>query len=289
MFVSNNSLRSAKNYFDDRLQSHFSATELKSMWTQIICKRLNWSSSDLLLNQNERLSESDLLYVRRFVKGLLANEPFQYIIGETEFFGLAILCDTRALIPRPETEELVQWVIESSKEPNRMIDLCSGTGCISLALKSRFPNAHVQAIDFSSDALNLSEANAKNLQLEIEIIQENVLDFSHEFMNSEVNYDIVVSNPPYIPNKEKGTMSKHVIEHEPAMALFVDDSDPIIFYKEIIKFAEKKLHAGGLLFFELHELYGNEVMEYMQLFGFEEIEIRQDLQGKSRMMKAQKV
>ena len=289
MFVSNNSLRSAKNYFDDRLQSHFSATELKSMWTQIICKRLNWSSSDLLLNQNERLSESDLLYVRRFVKGLLANEPFQYIIGETEFFGLAILCDTRALIPRPETEELVQWVIESSKEPNRMIDLCSGTGCISLALKSRFPNAHVQAIDFSSDALNLSEANAKNLQLEIEIIQENVLDFSHEFMNSEVNYDIVVSNPPYIPNKEKGTMSKHVIEHEPAMALFVDDSDPIIFYKEIIKFAEKKLHAGGLLFFELHELYGNEVMEYMQLFGFGEIEIRQDLQGKSRMMKAQKV
>jgi release factor glutamine methyltransferase len=259
------------------------------MWTQIICKRLNWSSSDLLLNQNERLSESDLLYVRRFVKGLLANEPFQYIIGETEFFGLAILCDTRALIPRPETEELVQWVIESSKVPNRMIDLCSGTGCISLALKSRFPNAHVQAIDFSSDALNLSEANAKNLQLEIEIIQENVLDFSHEFMNSEVNYDIVVSNPPYIPNKEKGTMSKHVIEHEPAMALFVDDSDPIIFYKEIIKFAEKKLHAGGLLFFELHELYGNEVMEYMQLFGFGEIEIRQDLQGKSRMMKAQKV
>ena len=289
MFVSNNSLRSAKTYFDDRLQSHFSATELKSMWTQIICKRLNWSSSDLLLNQNERLSESDLLYVRRFVKGLLANEPFQYIIGETEFFGLPILCDTRALIPRPETEELVQWVIESSKEPNRMIDLCSGTGCISLALKSRFPNAHVQAIDFSVDALNLSEANAKNLQLEIEIIQENVLDFSHEFMNGEVNYDIVVSNPPYIPYKEKGTMSKHVIEHEPAMALFVDDSDPIIFYKEIIKFAEKKLDTGGLLFFELHELYGNEVKEYMQLFGFEEIEIRQDLQGKSRMMKAQKV
>jgi release factor glutamine methyltransferase len=289
MFVSNNSLRSAKNYFDDRLQSHFSATELKSMWTQIICKRLNWSSSDLLLNQNERLSESDLLYVRRFVKGLLANEPFQYIIGETEFYGLPILCDTRALIPRPETEELVQWVIESSKEPNRMIDLCSGTGCISLALKSRFPNAQVQAIDFSVDALNLSEENAKNLLLDIEVIQEDVLDFSSEFMNGELNYDVIVSNPPYIPNKEKINMSKHVLEHEPEMALFVDDSDPIIFYKEIIKFAEKKLYSGGLLFFELHESYGNEVKEFIQLFSFEEIEIRQDLQGKSRMMKAQKV
>jgi len=289
MFVSDNSLKSAKNYFDDRLQSHFSTTELKSMWTQIICKRLNWSSSDLLLNQNERLSESDLLYVRSFVKGLQNHEPFQYLIGETEFYGLTILCDSRALIPRPETEELVQWVIESTRKPERIIDLCSGTGCISLALKSRFPNAHVQAIDFSIDAVKLSEENAKNLQLDVEIIQENVLDFSIGFNSNNVHYDVIVSNPPYIPNEEKITLSKHVIDHEPSMALFVDDSDPIIFYREIIKFAEKKLQTGGLLFFELHESYGNAVMEFIQLFGFEEIEIRHDLQGKSRMMKAQKV
>jgi release factor glutamine methyltransferase len=289
MFVSDNSLKSAKHYFDDRLQSHFSTSELKSMWTQIICKRLNWTSSDLLLNQNERLSESDLLYVRRFVKGLLAKEPFQYIIGETEFYGLTILCDSRALIPRPETEELVQWVIESVKEPKRIVDLCSGTGCISLALKSRFPTAHVQAIDFSDEALKLSEENAKKLKLDIEIIHENVLDFSHAFISNNANFDVIVSNPPYIPNKEKSMLSKHVIEHEPAMALFVEDSDPIIFYKEIIKFAEMNLQRGGLLFFELHESYGNEVLEFIQLFDFEEIEIRPDLQGKSRMMKAQKV
>jgi release factor glutamine methyltransferase len=115
------------------------------------------------------------------------------------------------------------------------------------------------------------------------------LDFNGEFISNNKNYDIIVSNPPYIPNKEKNTLSKHVIEHEPAMALFVDDIDPIIFYKEIIKFAEKNLQSGGKLFFELHESYGNEVREFIQLFGFEEIEIRQDLQGKSRMMKAQKV
>ena len=289
MFVTDNTLSSAKNYFFDRLAAIFSPTELKSMWTQIICKRMNWSTSDLLLNQQERLSESDLLYVRGFVKGLLNHEPFQYLLGETEFFGLSISCDARALIPRPETEELVEWIIESTKDPKRIIDICSGTACISLALKSKFRNALVQALDFSRDALNLGEENARKLQLDIEVIHEDALNFSVSFLSQELTYDVIVSNPPYIPNNERMTMSKHVLNHEPEMALFVDDVDPIIFYKEIIKLADKKLVKGGLLFFELHESFGNEVKECIQLFGFEEIEIRNDLQGKSRMLKAQKV
>jgi release factor glutamine methyltransferase len=289
MFVTDNTLSSAKNYFFDRLAAIFSPTELKSMWTQIICKRMNWSTSDLLLNQQERLSESDLLYVRGFVKGLLNHEPFQHLFGETEFFGLSISCDARALIPRPETEELVEWIIQSTKDPKRMIDVCSGTACISLALKSKYRNALVQALDFSRDALNLGEENARKLQLDIEVIHEDALNFSVAFLSQELKYDVIVSNPPYIPIKERITMSKHVLEHEPEMALFVDDVDPIIFYKEIIKLADKKLVKGGLLFFELHESFGNEVKECIQLFGFEEIEIRNDLQGKSRMLKAQKV
>ena len=289
MFVTDNTLSSAKNYFFDRLAAIFSPTELKSMWTQIICKRMNWSTSDLLLNQQERLSESDLLYVRGFVKGLLNHEPFQYLLGETEFFGLSISCDARALIPRPETEELVEWIIESTKDPKRIIDICSGTACISLALKSKYRNALVQALDFSRDALNLGEENARKLQLDIEVIHEDALNFSVSFLSQELTYDVIVSNPPYIPNNERMTMSKHVLDHEPEMALFVDDADPIIFYKEIIKLADKKLVKGGLLFFELHESFGNEVKECIQLFGFEEIEIRNDLQGKSRMLKAQKV
>ena len=287
MFVTDNTLSSAKNYFFDRLAAIFSPTELKSMWTQIICKRMNWSTSDLLLNQQERLSESDLLYVRGFVKGLLNHEPFQYLLGETEFFGLSISCDARALIPRPETEELVEWIIESTKDPKRIIDICSGTACISLALKSKFRNALVQALDFSRDALNLGEENARKLQLDIEVIHEDALNFSVSFLSQELTYDVIVST--YIPNNERMTMSKHVLNHEPEMALFVDDVDPIIFYKEIIKLADKKLVKGGLLFFELHESFGNEVKECIQLFGFEEIEIRNDLQGKSRMLKAQKV
>jgi release factor glutamine methyltransferase len=135
----------------------------------------------------------------------------------------------------------------------------------------------------------LSAENAKKLDLNIELIQEDVLNFSAEFLAETTDFDVIVSNPPYIPEKEKGTMSAHVLEHEPSMALFVDDQDPIVFYKKLIQFAERKLAKGGYLFFELHELFGNEVREYLQLFGFENIEIRKDLQGKSRMLKAQKV
>ncbi|MFM1947114.1 MAG: hypothetical protein RL207_1397 [Bacteroidota bacterium] len=289
MFVPDNTLKSAKNYFCDRLDSRFSTTELKSMWIQLICKRMNWTSSDLLLNHGERLSESDLLYVRSFVKGLLNDVPFQYLVGETDFYGLNISCDSRALIPRPETEELVAWIVETNAHPKQIIDCCSGTACIALALKSTYSNAIVQALDYSKEALDLSAENAKKLNLEIELIHEDALNFSQHFISAATGYDVIVSNPPYIPEKEKVSMSSHVLEHEPPMALFVKDEDPIVFYKELIKFANLKLVKGGYLFFELHELFGNEVKEYLQLFGFENIEIRKDLQGKSRMLKAQKV
>lgn len=289
MFVPDNTLKSAKNYFYDRLDSHFSTTELKSMWSQLMCKRMNWTSSDLLLNQSERLSESDLLYLRSFVKGLLNNVPFQYLVGETNFYGLVISCDKRALIPRPETEELVEWIIETNAHPKRIIDCCTGTACIALTLKSAYPNAHVQALDYSKEALDLSAENAKKLKLDLELIHEDALHFTERFLSEAYEYDIIVSNPPYIPEHEKNTMSANVLEHEPSMALFVDDQDPIIFYKELIKFADLKLVKGGFLFLELHELYGEEVREYLQLFEFEQIEIRKDLQGKSRMLKAQKV
>jgi release factor glutamine methyltransferase len=289
MFVSDNTLSSAKKYFSDRLDAVFSPTELKSMWTQIICKRMNWTTTDLMLKQGERLSESDLLYVRSFVKGLLNSVPFQYLIGETDFYGLTISCDSRALIPRPETEELVAWIVELETQPKRMLDCCTGSGCIALALKSVYNESIVQALDYSPEALLLSAENAKKLDLNIELIQEDVLNFSAKFLAETTDFDVIVSNPPYIPEKEKGTMSAHVLEHEPSMALFVDDQDPIVFYKKLIQFAERKLAKGGYLFFELHELFGNEVSEYLQLFGFENIEIRKDLQGKSRMLKAQKV
>lgn len=288
MFVSENTISAAKKYFFDRLEAIFSPSEMKSMWTQIICKRMNWTPTELLLKQHERLSESDLLFVRSFVKGLLQQEPFQYLLGETSFFGLTILCDSRALIPRPETEELVDWVRSSVKNPTEILDLCTGSGCIALALKSIFPTANVSAIDLSKDALDLAQENARNLALTLQFYQQDVLkldvDFTHEFPE----FDVIISNPPYIPNQERVTMSAHVLQHEPEMALFVEDADPILFYKKILDFAELNLKSDGLLFFELHESYGQQVKSYAESKSFKEIEIREDLQGKARMMKAQK-
>lgn len=289
MFVSDNSLKSAKKYFYERLEAQFSATELKSMWTQIICRRMNWSPTDLMLHQDSRLSESDLLFVRSFVKGLLNQEPFQYLLGETSFFGLTILCDKRALIPRPETEELVAWVSEVVDKPKLIIDLCTGTGCIALALKSVYPGAEVVALDVSIDALALCQENAGNVGLEISTVKEDLLAVSDEFMSQRNAYDVIISNPPYIPNHEKSFMNANVLQHEPSLALFVDDSDPILFYKIIIQWAEMHLTHGGFLFFELHEAYSQEVLDFIKGFSFHNVEIRRDLQGKLRMMKAQKV
>ena len=289
MFVSDNTLNSAKKYFFDRLAVVFSPTELKSMWTQIICKRMQWSTTDLLLKSQERLSESDLLFVRSFVKGLLNQEPFQYLLGETSFFGLTICCDKRALIPRPETEELVDWVRNAVNHPAHIIDLCTGSGCIALALKSIFPNAKVAALDLSHEALELAKENADKLQLSLDFYQGDVLEWKEIDFPEGPQFDVIISNPPYIPNEERNSMSVHVLDHEPEMALFVDDSDPIVFYKKILDMAEFKLTTGGLLFFELHEAFGEQVKTYAESKSFQGIEIREDLQGKARMMKAQKV
>jgi len=288
MFVSDNTLASAKNYFHDRLAHVFSTSELKSMWKQIVCKRMGWDNTAFLLQQDARLSESDLLYIRSFVKGLLNEEPFQYLLGETHFYGLNISCDARALIPRPETEELVAWAQETLSNPNRIVDLCTGTGCIALALKSVFPAAHVQAVDVSTEALTLAKSNADKLKLSIECLQEDVLQFRSEFL-SQASFDLIISNPPYIPEKEKEIMSNHVLNHEPSLALFVSDDDPIIFYKHLIQFAQEKLVSEGYLFLELHESYSQEVLNFIESFSFQQVEVRRDLQGKWRMLKAQKV
>lgn len=288
MFVSENTLSAAKNYFFNRLEAIFSPTELKSMWTQIICKRMNWTPTDLLLKKHERLSESDLLYVRSFVKGLIQKEPFQYLLGETSFFDLKILCDSRALIPRPETEELVDWMRSSVKNPMKILDLCTGSGCIALALKSIFPSAQVSAVDLSKQALELAQENARNLALSVQFFHQDVLELDLDFISKFSEVDVIVSNPPYIPKQESVNMSEHVLQHEPAMALFVEDTDPILFYKKIVDFAELNLKSNGFLFFELHECFGQQVKSYAESKSFKEIEIRDDLQGKARMMKAQK-
>ena len=286
MFVKDNTLNSAKAYFYKRLEG-FSDSELKLMWTEIICKRFSWSRADLLINTDFRLSESDLLFIRSYVKRLQENEPFQYILGETEFYGLTIKCDKRALIPRPETEELVDWISENSNI-EKAVDICSGSGCIALALKTIYKSASILGVDISEDANDLALQNAQLNKLDVTFETADALDINADFWNTLSDLDLIVSNPPYIPENEKKKMAANVLDFEPRLALFVENNSPIIFYECIAVLALQKLKSGGLLYFELHYLFSAEVIAYLEKIGFQQIEVRKDLQGKNRMLKAVK-
>lgn len=286
MFVQTNSVQAVKAYFKERLQNQFSESELKAMLKVAICERLKLSSADYLLCDSNLLSESDLLYFRSIVKRLQNNEPFQYIIGRTEFFGLELKCDARALIPRPETEELVEWVMEVVSSENTLVDFCTGSGCIALALKSQLPKARVYATDVSKAALELSLENARALNLDVDFIQHDAISDQLPSTLTEQSIDIIVSNPPYIPELDKQDMQANVLDFEPHLALFVDNDNALIFYKAIASQAARLLKQNGLLFFEIHERLAVETKEVIEALGFVDVEIRKDLQGKDRMIKA---
>jgi len=289
MFVKDNSVGSARIYFNNRLSELFSLSELKLMFNEFLIARLKISRNDLHFSDQLKLSESDLLYFRSCVHRLKDNEPFQYILGSTEFYGLEILCDRRALIPRPETEELVDWIVKehATIEPLEILDLCTGTGCITLALKSLLGHSNVVGIDVSEDALSLAKENALKNNLEVAFRKLNLLNFqSDEFLKTE--YDIWVSNPPYIPVSEKKSMHSNVLDFEPEIALFVADNDPLIFYRIIAEQGLKHLKTGGKLYFEIHENLGNEMLQLLSNLGYASLELKADMQGKNRMLKGVK-
>lgn len=287
MFVSDNSVKSVKHYFNERLKEVFSEREIRMMFQLSIEKRLNISPSELLLSDSVRMSESDLLFFRAIVKRLLNNEPFQYIHGETEFYGLRIKTDGRGLIPRPETEELVDWIIRSeSGDIRKIVDVCSGSGCIALALKSKLPSTEVIGFDVSDGALELSKENTLLNSLIVSFKKVDVLTDS--FPLEDHSIDIIVSNPPYVKNSEKIGMQEHVLSYEPHLALFVEDESPLIFYDRIAVQAAQKLRSGGWLYFEINEKYGDEMIQLLKQYAFSDIELKEDLQGKNRMIRGRK-
>jgi release factor glutamine methyltransferase len=220
------------------------------------------------------------------VKRLQTNEPFQYISGKTEFYDLELKCDKRALIPRPETEELVEWVMEVARPENTLIDFCTGSGCIALALKNQLIKAIVYGTDVSKEAMELSKENASALNLDVNFIQHDALSDQLPSTLTEQSIDIIVSNPPYIPVRDKLEMHVNVLDFEPHLALFVTNDNALIFYKAIASQASRLLKENGLLFFEIHERLAAETKEVIEAHGFVDVEIRKDLQGKERMMKA---
>lgn len=289
MFVATNTGKSVRLYMKERLEAKFSETEIRFFFRESIQQRMKLTDSELLLVDDLKFSESDLLYFRSIIKRLLEDEPFQHIIGHTYFYDLKINCTKDALVPRPETEELVDWVVQScAKNPEVIIDLCTGSGCIALALKSRFSSAKVYATDISNKALQLAMINAKETGCEINFLEHSILNEDYPQFLVRETVDVVISNPPYIPQKESMEMAKNVVDFDPHLALFVPDHDPLIFYREISIKSFPILRKDGMLFFEIHESYGNEVVQLLKEIGYKSIELRKDLQGKDRMIKALK-
>lgn len=214
---------------------------------------------------------------------LSAGRPVQYIIGKTEFCGEEFTVREGVLIPRPETEELVMWAIQVAKEfPSpHILDLCTGSGCIAIALKKLIPAAAVTAIDLSAEALAIAQENATKLGTEVRFLADDVLQGVPQLQNE--SFDIIVSNPPYIPISEREAMHINVTNFEPSMALFVEDSDPLIFYREIARIAKSRLTERGALLFEIHELLADETLQMLQKEGFE-AELRHDFLNKPRMI-----
>lgn len=290
MFVQANTVREIKKYFRKNLVDLYSESEINQIVKESVIQRLGISSADYLMSDDQLLSESDLLFFRSIVKKISANEPFQYVIGNTEFYGLKFKTDKRALIPRPETEELVDWITEFFPKKGQIkgIDLCTGSGCIAIALKSHFIDAEILAGELSDDAIELAQENSKNLAIPVEVLKLNSLESSAYKNLVKESFDFIVSNPPYIPQEDAKNMEANVLHFEPSMALFVSNDDPLIFYREIAKNALICLKKNGLLFFELNENFADETKMLLTEIGFVNIELRKDLQGKNRMLKAQK-
>jgi release factor glutamine methyltransferase len=221
------------------------------------------------------------------VKELSQGRPVQYVIGHSEFCGLDIEVREGVLIPRPETEELVAWVIEKAAdiERPRILDVCTGSGCIALALAARVGEASVVAVDISDEALTIARCNAERLQLGVEFIKDDAL--AHLPNIADRKFDIVVSNPPYIPISERESMHVNVVNFEPDIALFVADDDPLIFYREIAVAAKRILADNGYLLFEIHQPLAQQTVDMLRELGYDAVELRNDCFDKPRMICSQ--
>ncbi|AEW85788.1 N5-glutamine S-adenosyl-L-methionine-dependent methyltransferase [Flavobacterium columnare ATCC 49512] len=240
---------------------------------------------DFALNPQLELDALQLLQWETVLDQLKQEKPIQYILGETDFFGMSFYTNEYTLIPRPETEELVDWIIQTVSttkkgEKVRILDIGTGTGCIAISLAKNIPMAEVYAIDVSLKALEVAKRNAKRNNVTIEFIHQDLLILE----SLETTFDIIVSNPPYVRNLEKLEIKKNVLDYEPHLALFVEDTDPLIFYKKIAQLALKSLSKKGCLFFEINQYLGKEMIELMEDFGFENINLHKDIYGNDRML-----
>jgi release factor glutamine methyltransferase len=280
----------AKQYkikFIETLEPIHGVDEAESFFYLILEDKFQLKRLDLALDPSFEFSAEAMKILEELVTQLKTEIPIQYLLGTTEFFGLPFMVNENVLIPRPETEELVDWIVQEDKKIERqkqikILDIGTGTGCIAISLAKNIPNAAVFAIDISAEALEVAKKNAEINTVTVTFLEKNILE-TDDFFGQ---YDIIVSNPPYVRNLEKQEIKKNVLDNEPHLALFVDDLDALIFYRKIASLATKILNEGGQLFFEINQYLGKEMVDLINISGFADVELRKDIYGNDRMTRA---
>ena len=281
-------LKEFKLFFNEALSAIYPKTEIDSFFFILMEEKLKLQRIDTVLKSDFLITEKNLIDLKNIVKRLQKEEPIQYIIGNTEFYGLPFLVDKNTLIPRTETEELVAWVLDEIKVLTNnkitelsILDIGTGTGCIPISLAKNLTSLNISAIDISPEALLIAKQNAILNKVTIEFIELDILNA--ESLPQE--YDVIISNPPYVRELEKVEIKNNVLENEPHLALFVADENPLIFYNKIADLAKQQLSKNGMLFFEINQYLGKETVNMLVKKGFKNIQLKKDLFGNDRMIK----
>lgn len=285
-------LKAIQQTFYDALNAKYEKEEITNFFFLLTEAYFNLKRIDLAMNPEIEVENNTLIL--EALEQLKQDVPIQYIIGKTDFFGLPFKVNNNVLIPRPETEELVSWIInchsEQSEESTKLnvLDIGTGSGCIAIALAKNLPNASVYAIDVSEKALEVAKKNADLNEVQVEFIKADILKFfDPKGVLVSQKFDIIVSNPPYVRELEKDLMKPNVVDNEPHLALFVKDNNPLLFYKAISEYANKSLNENGQIFFEINEYLGGDMVAVLRKNNFKNIELKQDIFGKDRMVKGE--
>lgn len=276
-----------KNNFQKALSELYPSEEIQSFFNILSEKYLKLSRVQIALNPDREISEEGIDKFKTALIRLKNNEPIQYILGDTEFFGLPFKVNQHTLIPRPETEELVEFILSDKKliiQKSSLItvlDIGTGSGCIAVSLAKNLTQANVSALDISEETLKIAEENASLNKVEVDFFQVDIL----KAKSLPQLYDVVVSNPPYVRELEKKLMQQNVLKYEPNAALYVSDEDPLLFYRVISRLASTHLKPEGKLFFEINEYLAEEMVALLKSEGFQNIELKNDIFGKARMLK----
>jgi len=279
------------SFAKERLNNLYQTNEINYISRMLLEKFAGIGSTQFYSGKDIKIPDITASKLREALNRLGEHEPLQYVLGETEFSGLMFHVRPGVLIPRPETEELVELIIKDAKshfvkkEALRIIDFCSGSGCIAISLSKKISGSLVEGWDISQDALEISKENASRLSPYVQFLPVDILNYQP----SEKSYgkmDILVSNPPYVCNSEQDEMETKVLKYEPHLALFVDDSDPLIFYRKIGELSEKMLKKGGFLYFEINSRLWKETMDMMKSFTFQEVRVFKDISGRERFIRA---